>query len=86
MLWLAFSVKSMRSTILLNRGIQYGFFSLQKMTFLNYVVELQLTLLPTGGGGGIFIPHHHSISCHSETTEVMAPKLCDFLFLPFSTI
>ena len=21
-----------------------------------------------GGGGGIFIPHHHSISCHSETT------------------
>ena len=28
-----------------------------------------LTLLPTGGGGGgIFIPHHHSISCHSETT------------------
>ena len=20
------------------------------------------------GGGGIFIPHHHSISCHSETT------------------
>ena len=24
-----------------------------------------LTLLPTGG---IFIPHHHSISCHSETT------------------
>ena len=24
-----------------------------------------LTLLPMGG---IFIPHHHSISCHSETT------------------
>ena len=24
-----------------------------------------LTLLPTGG---IFIPHHHNISCHSETT------------------
>ena len=24
-----------------------------------------LTLLPTGG---IFIPHHHSISCHYETT------------------
>ena len=26
-----------------------------------------LTLLPMGGGG-IFIPHHHSISCYSETT------------------
>ena len=35
------------------------------------------------GGRGIFIPHHHSICCHSETTYVMPPKLCDFLFLPF---
>ena len=32
---------------------------------------------------GIFIPHHQSISCHSETTYAIAPKLCDFLFLPF---
>ena len=32
---------------------------------------------------GDFYPHHHSISCHSETTSAMAAKLCDFLFLPF---
>ena len=33
--------------------------------------------------GGIFIPHHQSISCHSETTYATASKLCDFLLLPF---
>ena len=38
------------------------------------------------GGGGIFIPHHQTISCHSETPSAMAPKLCDFLFLPFGHI
>ena len=36
-----------------------------------------------GGGGGDFIPHHQIISCHSETTQAMAPKLSDFLHLPF---
>ena len=33
--------------------------------------------------GVTFIPHHHIINCHSETTLAMAPKLCDCLFLPF---
>ena len=32
----------------------------------NFMQIKTLTLLPMGGG--IFIPHHHSISCHSETT------------------
>ena len=42
-----------------------------------------LTLVPMVGGGGIFIPHHQTITCHSETPLAMAPKLCDFLFSPF---
>ena len=37
-----------------------------------------------GGGGGS--KHHQIICCHSETPQAMAPKICDFLFLPFGHI
>ena len=41
----------------------------QRVCVLGHEEVSFLTLLPTGGGGGgIFIPHHHSIGCHSETT------------------
>ena len=36
---------------------------------INCLINPLLLLNPIAyGGGGIFIPHHHSISCHSETT------------------
>ena len=33
-----------------------------------------LTLLPTGEGGGIFIPHHKTVSCHYETLKLWLPN------------
>ena len=43
----------------------------KEMERLNTLVDwykFKLNPIAYGGRGEIFIPHHHSISCHSETT------------------
>ena len=39
---------------------------------------------PITYGGGILIPSHQSISCHSQTTQAMAPKVCSLSRLNLS--
>ena len=73
----------MKSTLGITKISQVFRFSVNSTVFL---LEMLLEQFELCFRGEIFIPHHQTLSCHSETHSGMTLKLCDFLFLPFGHI